>query len=73
MTDHLPHTTERLRALGEIHARDLEDARRSRNQLKVAVRIATDAGLSEVRAAELARVSRPTIRAWRGKDKRVDP
>ena len=42
-------------------------AERERLILRSAVRDAVAQGMSEVRAAKLAGVSRPTVRAWLGK------
>lgn len=42
-------------------------AENERHALRAAVRDAVRQGMSEVRAAKLAGVSRPTVRAWLGK------
>ena len=50
-------------------ARGLRLARSATLELQASVRDAIADGMTEVRAAELAGVSRLTIRSWLGKDK----
>lgn len=61
---------DRRTPLEEAAARHQAARRRleeERGALREAIRDAVAGGLSEVRAAELAGVSRPTVRAWLGK------
>ena len=52
---------------GDTHAANVRRMKESRGELQDVVRHAIAAGVSEVEAARLARVSRMTVRAWLGK------
>lgn len=55
---------------GDTHAANVRRMKESRDELRDAVREAVKAGMTEVEAAKLAGVTRMTIRAWLGKDKK---
>lgn len=51
----------------ERHTAAREAVTLAKADLRRAVRHAVEAGMTEVKAAKLAGVSRPTVRAWLGK------
>ena len=63
MTADLP----RLKRDASLYAIARKDLHASKLRLVKSVREAVAAGMSEVQAAKVAGVSRPTIRAWLGK------
>jgi transposase len=63
--------TERLTTAGKRHASDKARLARSRDDLADLVQLAVRNGMSEVEAARHAGVTRMTVRAWLGKDKRM--
>ena len=60
-------TAEQVKMLGHERTRRGAALDQITAELRTAVRHAIEAGMSEVEAARLAGVSRPTVRAWLGK------
>ena len=56
-----------LVSIGRRYATAKGVADAERHTLRIAVRDAVHQGMTEVKAAKLAGVSRPTVRAWLGK------